>query len=345
MKAFTLLLLMALVVVFALACTAEPTPLTPTDAPPAEEATPTVALDLTPTPTPTPSPTPTPVPTDTPAPTSTPEPTLTPTATAAPTATPSPTPTSAPTVESTAAPSPTLTPAPTQTPRPTLSPTPRPTATPAPTATPRPTPTPTPAVDPALAGYSPLLAEAASNLPTGYDFVSDGLSAVERDILDWADSRLFSNPAFQASKWGPDRWPVEEQGPFVASTARVGGRVLSDEEVRVASAQAVIALMREIDVDKRVDGRHVVSWSLDGLDRVLDDLGVPGRCVHCYGKTGYDSGWSRCELWRHPGAGPPVQRGMLNTLPTSPRPTGRVFWPGASWRTALTNLSCCTSAG
>ena len=145
-------------------------------------------------------------------------------------------------------------------------------------------------MDPALAGYSPLLAEAASNLPTGYDFVSDGLSAVERDILDWADSRLFSNPAFQASKWGPDRWPVEEQGPFVASTARVGGRVLSDEEVRVASAQAVIALMREIDVDKRVDGRHVVSWSLDGLDRVLDDLGVyPGMCVHCYGKTGYDT--------------------------------------------------------
>ena len=83
---------------------------------------------------------------------------------------------------------------------------------------------------------------------------------------------------------------MEVQGPFVASTARVGGRVLSDEEVRVASAQAVIALMREIGIEKRADGRHVVSWSLDGLDRVLDDLGVyPGMCVHCYGKTGYDT--------------------------------------------------------
>ncbi len=293
MKAFALLLMMALVVVFALACASEPTPLTPTDAPPAQEVTPGVEATVpSPTvePVPTATLTPTPTPTPTPEPTDTPGPTLTPTATAVPTATPSPTPTSAPTVEPTAAPSPTLTPAPTQTPRPTLSPTPRPTATPPPTATPRPTPTRTPSVNPALAGYSPLLAEAASNLPAEYDFVSDGLSAEERDILEWADSRLFGNPAFQASKWGPDRWPVEVQQPFVASTSRVGGRVLSDEEVREASAQAVIALMREIGIEKRADGRHVVRWSLDGLDRVLDDLGVyPGMCVHCYGKTGYDT--------------------------------------------------------
>ena len=292
MKAFALLL-MALVVVFALACASEPTPLTPTDAPLAEEATPTVAPGATPTPTPTPFPTPTPVPTDTPVPTSTPEPTLTPTATAVPTFTPSPTPTP-PTPEPTTTPAPNPTHAPTATPEPTTTPEPTatlvPTATPSPTATPAPSPTPTPSVNPALAGYSPLLAEAASNLPSKYDFVSDGLSAEERDILDWADSRLFSNPAFQASKWGPDRWPVEVQGAFVASTSSVGGRVLSDEEVRVASAQAVIALMREIDIEKRADGHHVVSWGLDRLDRVLDDLGVyPGMCVHCYGKTGYDT--------------------------------------------------------
>ena len=26
-------------------------------------------------------------------------------------------------------------------------------------------------------------------------------------MLDWADSRLFGNPAFLASKGGPDNWP------------------------------------------------------------------------------------------------------------------------------------------
>ena len=39
------------------------------------------------------------------------------------------------------------------------------------------------------------------------DFVRDGLNAEEKNVLDWADSRLFSNPAFLASKWGPDKWP------------------------------------------------------------------------------------------------------------------------------------------
>ena len=41
------------------------------------------------------------------------------------------------------------------------------------------------------------------------DFVRDGLNAEEKNILDWADSRLFSNPAFLASKWGPDNWPSD----------------------------------------------------------------------------------------------------------------------------------------
>ena len=49
-------------------------------------------------------------------------------------------------------------------------------------------------------------------------------------------------------------------------------------------------LMREIDIQKRPNGRHVVSWSKDGLDRIQDDPGLyPGMCVHCCGKTGYDT--------------------------------------------------------
>ena len=48
--------------------------------------------------------------------------------------------------------------------------------------------------------------------------------------------------------------------------------------------------MREIDTQKRSNGQHAVSWSEDGLDRILDDPGFyPGMCVHCYGKTGYDT--------------------------------------------------------
>ena len=48
--------------------------------------------------------------------------------------------------------------------------------------------------------------------------------------------------------------------------------------------------MLEIDIQKMANGRHVVSWEMDSLDRVLDDLGIyPGFCVHCYGKSGYDT--------------------------------------------------------
>ncbi|MCY4365176.1 MAG: hypothetical protein OXE17_02960 [Chloroflexi bacterium] len=116
--------------------------------------------------------------------------------------------------------------------------------------------------------YSPLLAQAMSSLPPDYDFVSDGLSADETMLLDWADSRLFSNPNFLQSKWGPDNWP---------------------SEVTTASAQALVLMMREINIQKRADGEHVVSWEKDGLDIILDHLEVyPGLCVYCYGKTGYD---------------------------------------------------------
>ena len=124
---------------------------------------------------------------------------------------------------------------------------------------------PTPSVDPALAGYSPLLIEAVSSYPAGLDFVGDGLSPDELEILDWADSRLFANPSFLASKYGPDNWP---------------------SDVKLASVQAVPLLMLAIDIQKKSDGKHVINWEVDGLDRILDELGIhEGVCTSCYGKS------------------------------------------------------------
>ena len=278
------------------ACASEPT-LSPTDAPPAREATPSVEATMpsptvapvpTATATPTATPTPTPAPADTPVPTNTPEPTLTPTQT--PTAAATPAPTLEPTATPTPTPQPTATPMPTPQPTPTPPPTTVPTATstPSPTATPSPTPALT--VNPALAGYSELLAEAASNLPPEYDFVSDGLSSDERDILDWADTRLFSNPSFLASKWGPDNWPVAVPGQGYPESRFTPKDPLSGEELQVASVQATVLMMMEIGIDRRSNGHHVISWKVDSLDRVLDGVNVyPELCVHCYGKTGYDT--------------------------------------------------------
>ncbi len=145
-------------------------------------------------------------------------------------------------------------------------------------------------MNPALANYSPLLAKAASNLPSKYDFVSDGLNAEERDILDWADSRLFSNPAFLASKWGPDNWPVAVPGQGSPESRFTPKNPLSGEELQVASVQATVLMMMEIDIERRSNGHHVIGWQVDSLDRVLDGVNVyPGLCVHCYGKTGYDT--------------------------------------------------------
>ena len=124
---------------------------------------------------------------------------------------------------------------------------------------------PTPSVDPALAGYSPLLVEAVTSYPAGLDFVGDGLSPEELEILDWADSRLFANPSFLASKYGPDNWP---------------------SDVKLASVQAIPLLMLAVDIQKKADGRHVISWELDGLDLIVDELGIyEGVCTSCYGKS------------------------------------------------------------
>ena len=131
------------------------------------------------------------------------------------------------------------------------------------------------------------------------DFVRDGLNAEEKNVLDWADSRLFSNPAFETSKWGPDNWPYahsqENQTRYEKAIKKTGFQPPSNSEdaplpaqVKLASAQAIVLLMLEIDIQKKQNGQHVVSWEVDSLDRVLDGLGIyPGMCIHCYGKSGY----------------------------------------------------------
>ena len=146
---------------------------------------------------------------------------------------------------------------------------------------------------PELAGYSPLLAEAASSLPAEHDLVRDGISSEERRILDWADSRLFGNPAFLESAFGPDTWPLALRN-YVEEARRQAisspGDPSADHEFRVASAQAVVLMMLAIEIEKKSNGKHIVSWEVDSLDRVLDGLGIyEGVCVHCYGKTGYDT--------------------------------------------------------
>ena len=179
--------------------------------------------------------------------------------------------------------------------------TPTPTPIPPPTATPTPTRTPLPPLRPVLqsvAGYSPLPAEAASNLRANYDFGSEGLSAGERDILDWADSRLFSDPSFLASKWGPENWPYahlqELQRRYESAMKRVNQNIpsdtLPDSGIKLVSAQALLLMMLEIDIQKKTNGKHVVKWEVDSLDRVLDDFGIyTGQCIHSYGKSGYDT--------------------------------------------------------
>ncbi len=259
---------------------------------------PTPAQAPTPTPTSTRTPTLAPVPTDTPtsSPTATETPSPVSTATKAPTTASTP----VPRATGTAVPTATHTATATNTPVPTATETPVPTATPLPTSTPTPTPTPTntpvptPSVDPALAGYSPLLVEAVSSYPAGLDFIGDGLSPDEQNVLDWADSRLFSNESFLASKYSPNNWP---------------------SDVKLASVQAIPLLMNAIDIEKKADGKHVINWEVDSLDRILDDLGIyKGVCVSCYGKA-YDTVDKVVDNYepivadqRH------VHRGMLETF-------------------------------
>ena len=212
----------------------------------------------------TPAALPTPLPTATPAlrTPSTPAGRATPASIEAPTAQPSP----APMPEPSPTPRPTLLPTSTPTATPLPTPTPPPTATlpptAIPTATPPPTPIPVPTLDPALAGYSPLLVEAVSGYPDRAGFVSGSLTAEEKNILDWADSRVFSNESFNASEYGPANWP---------------------SEVKRDSARAVLELMKAIDIEKKSNGKHIVSWEKDSLDRIMDELDVyKGMCVRCY---------------------------------------------------------------
>lgn len=112
---------------------------------------------------------------------------------------------------------------------------------------------PTPSVDSSLENYSSLLFEAVTSYSAGLDFVGDGLSPDEMNVLAWADSRLFSNPNFLTSRYGPDNWP---------------------SDVNLASVQAIPLLMLAIEVEKKPDGKHVIDWEVDSLDRILDELDV-----------------------------------------------------------------------
>ena len=241
--------------------------LTPTTAP-TQTYTPTSTSTSSPTATETSVPTATYSPTATP--TGSPTPTPVPTATDTPTASPTSSPTSSPTPTDTPVPTATSTESPTATAVPTETPTAVPTATPTPAATPTNTPVPTPSVNPALAGYSPLMIEAVSSYPAKLDFVSDGLTPQEKNVLDWANGRLFSNESFLASKYSPNNWP---------------------SDVKLASAQAIPLLMNAIDIQKKSDGKHVINWEVDSLDRILDELDVyKGVTVSRDGKGNYDTG-------------------------------------------------------
>ena len=110
-----------------------------------------------------------------------------------------------------------------------------------------------------------MIVDAVLTLPAELDFVTDGLSDEEIEVLEWADSRVLSNESFLASNYGPDNWP---------------------RSVKLASVQAVPLLMLAIDVEKKTDGKHVINWEVDSLDRILDDLGIyEGLCTSCYGKS------------------------------------------------------------
>ena len=73
--------------------------------------------------------------------------------------------------------------------------------------------------------------------------------------------------------------------------------------------------MNAIDIEKKADGKHVINWEVDSLDRILDDLGIyKGVCVSCYGKA-YDTVDKVVDNYepivadqRH------VHRGMLETF-------------------------------
>ena len=256
----------------------------------------------TPTPTATTAPTSTPMPTPTSFPTATvtPTPTATPTHTATPTSTPSPVPTDTPTPTPTATPTitltptatfapisramfvstpaPTFTPAATATHSPTATPVPRDTPTATVTSTPTPippsptptnTPTPESTPHPELADYSPLIIDAHSAYSQTSVFFRDGITAKTKNILDWADSRLFSNENFQQSKYGTANWP---------------------SDVRMASVIAILEMMETIEIDNKNDGKHSIRWGKHSLDKVMDDLGIyEGIWIGVHGKDAYDS--------------------------------------------------------
>ena len=113
-----------------------------------------------------------------------------------------------------------------------------------------------------------MLIEAVSGYGDRPGFASGSLTAEEKQILEWADSRTFSNPEFLASKYSPNNWPPQ---------------------VKNDSARAFLELMKEIDVEKKSNGKHVINWGVDSLDRILDDLGIYEGVSTSYGNNTYNT--------------------------------------------------------
>ena len=98
-----------------------------------------------------------------------------------------------------------------------------------------------------------MLASVMSTFLAQYNLVSDGVSASGKEVMDWSNSRLFSNGNFRESRCGPDNWP---------------------SDIKTASVQAIPLLILEIDVQKMSNGKHVINWEVDSLYLVLDGLGT-----------------------------------------------------------------------
>ena len=95
----------------------------------------------------------------------------------------------------------------------------------------------------------------------------------------WTGPTAGSSPTRTSwrAQYGPDNWP---------------------SDVKLASVQAVPLLMLAIDIQKKSDGKHVISWDVDGLDRLLDELGIyEGVCTSCYGKADYDTPYKVAHIY------------------------------------------------
>ena len=115
--------------------------------------------------------------------------------------------------------------------------------------------------------------------------------------------------------------------------------------MKLASVQAGPAADAGIDIQKKSDGKHIVSWDVDSLDRILDELAIyEGVCISCYGKNDYDTVSKAIENYLPIVSDPKhVHREMLKTFAYFARAEGEGVLIRASWRMILLILNCYTS--